>query len=372
MRKHVELVPFRENFLADAAELLAARHRRDRAELPELPARFEKPAIALKAIEAVWHRPRTSGVAALDGGRVAGYLFADLTIDAFRGRIAWMRWAGHALDPAVDAELYRDLYAAAGPGWLARGFFKHYALVPAAEEAALAAWYGLGFGQEQVYALRPLTEKDRDPGVAPKDVTIRRAKSADGHALSEMATLIARHQAGAPVWVPMPPEDVAELREGYAEVIDDAAATVWLAMRDNQILGFQAYFTTQPADDNPGLSHILGSWRIPMRQRRHGDAALPKIWDAADDDPLTPEACIELKVAGTRERERGKGIGRALTRRGFAEARAQGYTYCLTDWVATNLLSSRFWPRQGFRPMVYRLMRTIDSRVVWADGRQER
>jgi GNAT superfamily N-acetyltransferase len=334
----VELVPFHDNFLADAAELLAGRYQRDRAVLPELPARFEDTAIAREAVQAAWRRPRTSGVAALSDGRLAGFLFGDVTIDAFRGRIAWIRQSGHAIDPALDIELYRDLYAAAGPDWLAYGCFKHYALVPAADHALLRAWYGLGFGQEQIYALRRLIDEDRNAVqvATPEGVTVRRATSEDGAALSEMATLIARHQAGPPVWVPVAPEDLPELREGYAELVDDPDATVWLALRDDQVVGFQAYFSTEPADD----------------------------------DPLTPEACIELKVAGTREEERGKGIGRMLTQRGLAEARAEGYAYCLTDWVATNLLSSRFWPRQGFRPMVYRMMRTIDDRVLWANGKE--
>jgi GNAT superfamily N-acetyltransferase len=332
----VNLVPFHDDFLSDAAGLLAARHQRDRAALPELPARFEDPAIARVAVQAAWHRPRISGVAALSDGRLVGYLIGDVTIDAFRGRIAWMRGAGHALDPGVDAELYRDLYTAAAPEWLAYGCFKHYALVPASDDAVMAAWYGLGFGQEQVYALRPLTDADADGEAIPAGVTLRRATPNDGPALSEMANLIARHQAGPPVWVPVPPEYLPELREGYAELVGDPEATVWLALRGDQVVGFQAYFTTQPADDNL----------------------------------LPPEACIELKVAGTREGERGKGVGRALTRRGLAEARAKGYAYCLTDWVATNLLSSRFWPRQGFRPMVYRMMRTIDERVLWANGQE--
>ena len=112
----------------------------------------------------------------------------------------------------------------------------------------------------------------------PEDVTIRQARSDDGPALSDMATLIAQHQAGAPVWIPVPPEHLPELREGYAELVDDPEATVWLALRQDQVVGFQAYFTTQPADD----------------------------------DLLTPEACIELKVAGTRQGERGKGIVRCL------------------------------------------------------------
>ena len=72
---------------------------------------------------------------------------------------------------------------------------------------------------------------------------------------------------------------------------------------------------------------------------------------------------------GTREEARGRGIGRALTRHGLAHARAEGYAGCLTDWHVPNLLSSRFWPPRGFRPVVYRLARRIDPQIAWAHGK---
>jgi hypothetical protein len=31
----------------------------------------------------------------------------------------------------------------------------------------------------------------------------------------------------------------------------------------------------------------------------------------------------------------------------------------VTDWRVTNLLSSRFWPKRGFRPVFLRLYRSI-------------
>jgi hypothetical protein len=34
--------------------------------------------------------------------------------------------------------------------------------------------------------------------------------------------------------------------------------------------------------------------------------------------------------------------------------------------AAEPLLPVRFWPRQGFRPVVYRLSRRIDPRIAWA------
>lgn len=332
----IELVPFDDDFISQAAALLAERHRRDRAVLSDLPVRFEEAEAARVAVEDVWGRPGASGVAALDGGRVVGYLIGDVNVvDAFRGRSAWIRLAGHALDPAVDADLYRDLYATAGARWLARGCFNHYVLVPTSNEAILAAWGALGFGQDQAYAMRPLTDADTDPGSSPDGVTIRSATPDDRAVLADLSSLIARHQAGAPAWVPISPENLADLRQGYAGLVDDHDWTVWLALDRDEALGFQAYVQAE----------------------------------AADDDLLTPERCIELKVAGTREEARGRGIGRALTRHGLAHARAHGYARCLVDWHVTNLLSSRFWPRRGFRPVVLRLLRRIDPQIAWADGK---
>ena len=86
------------------------------------------------------------------------------------------------------------------------------------------------------------------------------------------------------------------------------------------------------------------------------------------DNLHIPGKCTELAIAGTREGERGKGIGTMLTQHGLFQARSAGYHYCEADWRSTNLLSSRFWPRQGFRPAVYRLVRRVDQRIAWADG----
>ena len=40
-------------------------------------------------------------------------------------------------------------------------------------------------------------------------------------------------------------------------------------------------------------------------------------------------------------------------------ARDAGYPTVVTDWRETNLLSSRAWPRLGFRPLFRRLHRAI-------------
>lgn len=81
-----------------------------------------------------------------------------------------------------------------------------------------------------------------------------------------------------------------------------------------------------------------------------------------------PTPYLYLSVAGTLPGFRGRGIGIALTQHALSAARADGWHVCETDWRSTNLLSSRFWPRRGFRPYLYRLSRLIDPRIAWARG----
>ncbi len=56
---------------------------------------------------------------------------------------------------------------------------------------------------------------------------------------------------------------------------------------------------------------------------------------------------------------RGNGAGLALTQACFAWAHDRSYEAMVTDWRVTNLLSSRFWPRRGFRPTFLRLHRLL-------------
>ena len=56
----------------------------------------------------------------------------------------------------------------------------------------------------------------------------------------------------------------------------------------------------------------------------------------------------------TLEDVRGSGAGVALTAHVLAWAYEHGYRSLTTDWRSVNLLSSRFWPRRGWRPTHYR------------------
>ena len=353
-----DILPFTEAMLPEAGRILAARCRSNRLTLPALPARFEDPAAAVAAIQACLERDHVSGLAAVDGDQLLGYLIGDLVIDEIWGRSAWVRLAGCALSgaqskelrpkrsgaqskggalaPDQSLELVRDLYAALAASWVASGCFTHIALLPTANPAMLQAWYSLSFGIEQVYGLASLEALDLRQPPPPPGLEIRLAASDDRQALESMYDLIWRANVDAPVWGLHLPERDAELRLAYGDLVDDPDAVVWLAYLDGEPAGFQCYF--------PG---------------EHSADAL-----------LVPDGCIVLEVAGTQPQFRGRGIGSLLTRAGLAHAFESGYRFCLADWRSANLLASRFWPRRGFRPAAYRLARRVDPRIAWGNDRQ--
>jgi GNAT superfamily N-acetyltransferase len=250
------------------------------------------------------------GAEARRDGEVVGRLVAELRDDELRGRHAWSTLGDHAAD---DPELYRDLYAVAGPAWLEQGATSHYVVVPA-DTAVLWAWLGVAFAIEQVHAERPLDDvSEPDP---PEGFTIRQAGPDDLDAAAQLAPIITEHQIEAPVWSGLTRPSDEQFRASWREALADAEATWFLAERDGTPLG--------------GLL----------------------LW-ADLGEP------ISLDVASTLPEARGLGVGRALTEHALWWARQQGHDRIKADWRIANLLASRFWPRRGFRPTAYRLVRYL-------------
>ena len=273
------LEPFQADMLRPAGDLLALRQQFLRATRPELPARFEDPVQAALAVTEAWQRPHAAGVAAFDHDRLVGYLIGDMVFDQIWGRAGWVRLAGCALAPGQAPELIGDLYQMLGAQWVAYGCFHHVALMPAATPDLIGAWFDLSFGIQQVHALASLVSLTLPTVTRPPTLEIRQAGPADRAAVAGMYRVIRDHLATAPVWGIALPEDEEDVRSGYGELVDDAAATVWLALEDGQALSMAAYERLDPAEVNL----------------------------------LAPERCTELVVAATVAAARGRGVGSALT-----------------------------------------------------------
>ena len=299
---------FTEDDLDAAAALLSERHRRHLEAEPLLPVDVDFRA----EVEALWHRDGAAGVVA-----AAGYLLGVRTTDATWGPNVWVETAGHA---ARDPELVRDLYSAAAAGWVEQGLKAHYAVVPASDAALIDAWFRLGFGAQHAYGIREIPE-------TKWPANVRAATRDDVEELVAVAPWLQEHQALSPVFSGKAPQDDDEVRADILGDLDADRSVNLLVEVDGRIVGNLFVCPVELSGMHGGLARPAG-------------AAL-------------------LAFAVTDPRVRGSGVGVALTDACFAWARERGYRTMVTDWRVTNLLSSRFWPRRGFRTSFLRLHRLI-------------
>ena len=328
----VELIPFHAEMFDQAAQLLAAWHRANRRAQPDLPPGYEDPANAKRALAAAAKKNYAAGVAAVNGSRLLGYLIGDLDIAQMWGRSGWVRSAGYAVADGQSLELLRDLYAVLGDQWVKAGCFNHHILIPAQAEELAKIWFSLSFGIQHVRAILALEGISLEKPSTPAGVNIRRLGPDDRELIADFSHLIWEHQVLAPVWAIHLPE--IKDRQGWAELAEDPQVVAWLATLDGQPAATQSYYPSELGED------LL----------------------------FVPENCAHLAAAGTQPWARRRGLMEALTRNGLADIYTRGFRWCETDWRSTNLLSSRYWPKQGFQPAYYRLARQIDSRISWANG----
>jgi GNAT superfamily N-acetyltransferase len=312
--------PLAEEHLDGAAFLLAARHAAGRRVEPALDPRYEEPAAARQEIVSLLRRDGASGVAAVRDGEVLGYVLG-VPLEETWGPNVWVEPAGHAV---AAPELVRDLYAAAAARWVEERRTSHYAVVPATDPELVDAWFRLGFGHQHVHAIREPLET---PPTAPEGIVLRRARREDIDALVRAELSLGEHQLLSPVFSGARLSTVEETRAEWDEDFDDAKYTTFVAERDGTVLGSAIGCAIE-------LSSMHRSLALPVGAGFLGFAA------------VLPE-------------HRGLGAGRLLGEAVLSWAGEAGYPAVATDWRMTNLLSSRTWPRLGFRPTFYRLFRAI-------------
>ncbi|WP_432036017.1 N-acetyltransferase family protein [Streptomyces cucumeris] len=316
------LEPFGPELLGAAAELLAARHRRDREGEPALDERHTSPAACAELLRRAWD-DGARGAVALRGGAVVGYLLAR-TGEGQRGRHCWSQLQDAAYAPDEGPVVLQRLYAHLSGPWVADGRLHHYTVAPAAD---LSSWLALVFAHEQVHALLDLPgdmAEERPPS------GVRRAVPADIGALEPLLGLVNAAHTAPPVFAFTDQSMWDVLRPGHLELLNDPDVAYWIA------------------EGNGGVDGFLVMRPVP----------------AEESSLVKPRGSVELMLAATAPHARGSGIGTRLSRWALADAAHRGFTVCASDWRAANPLSSVFWPRRGFRPAAYRLHRVLDPRLT--------
>ena len=220
----------------------------------------------------------------------------------------------------------RDLYGFAASRWVEEGATSHYSIVPATDPALVDAWFRVGFGQQHVHAIREAPDAGASFGVAP-GLTLRLAERRDIAAMGRIDVSLPEHQARSPVFSMQTPHTVEAAVADIEADFDDPAFTTFVVEHVGAVVGFAVGCGIEQSSEHRGIVR-------PDRAGFLGFAA------------VLPEA-------------RGLGAGRALGEAVLAWSRDAGYPTVVTDWRETNLLSSRAWPRLGFRPTFRRLFRAI-------------
>lgn len=244
-----------------------------------------------------------------------GYVIASPTAVM---ELTWMRVGvgGHAV--AGDAELARDLYAAAARGWVEDGHTMHAAFIPSHDSELIDAWFRLQFGASAVLAMRKTGPEDGFDG----GVDIRPGRIEDFEHTARLELAMGESMLPSPSFSGIALQPYDEILAEWQEEGLPEKYELFVAERDGRIVG-----------------HLLLYRRPP--------------------DLRVPENSIDLAQASTEPEARGTGVGRALTAHAIRWAYENGYPVMTTDWRMTNLWASRFWPRRGFRTTFLRLYRSI-------------
>ncbi len=307
----LEIVPFSDDHVDAAAELLARRHARHREVELTLPDDVDVRA----QLVGEWSAEGASGVFASRGGEAVGYLVAR---PVRSGGGTWMiaGIGGHALEG--DAEVARDLYGAAAGRWVEEGQREHAVFLPSHDTALIDAWFRLSFGASGVLAARETEPAPPFEG----DFEIRRGTTADQEAAAMLDRAMGVSMVPAPSFSGVAIEDERSYVDEWAGTWDEPQYEHFVADQDGRVVG-----------------HIL------LYRRPH--------------DLRVPKDSIDLAAASTFPELRGSGVGRALTEHVLGWAHENGIPVMVTDWRMTNMSASRFWPRRGFRTTFLRLYRAL-------------
>jgi GNAT superfamily N-acetyltransferase len=259
-----------------------------------------------RALEAV-SSPRGPGpaVAAMDGGRLIGFLRADV-----RGEP--VRMQHRAAEPDRLRPIVRALYAAVAGDLVERGELRHQVDVLADDAGELEVWFQLGFGIDQIKGLRRAGAAAVE---APSGIRLRLAGDGDLDALADLSEeLIGFHERSPIIRRTDYPRERAV--DSFRDNLASEESALFVAEASGRVIGFV-------------------------------DAGVDGLFDGTGT----------IYGACTASSFRGRGVGGALVAMADTWAAGRGHASLSVGWTSANLVSDPFWRGLGFRPGRYRLAR---------------
>ncbi|MDP9236108.1 MAG: hypothetical protein M3P30_01690 [Chloroflexota bacterium] len=232
----LKLLPFdKDRHIDAAAELLAGRHRRDRAREPLLPTVFDDAPACRAQIERAFDTPGWHGILAEVREEPAGFAIMTPVVTAqthflasfFPARGAALGYAAHAAKDGLEYDVYRAMFAELAGHFVSLGFFDFAINVPASDLASREAWASLGFGRTMTCAVRGVEPTEK---AATASVELHQAADEDAEVIFKLHEELMLHHARSPIFNPFIRESDASSHDFQKNLLADPAANAhWVA-----------------------------------------------------------------------------------------------------------------------------------------------
>ena len=319
MRNEIQIIPFREEFLGEAAALFSANYRKQRQATPILPEGMEEPRGVTDRLRNLLHH--TPGMVAVQNGRLVGYMGWYL-IDHFRNmdrKGAYCPEWGHAVVEGAAGSIYQAICREAAAQWRKDGCQAYAITLLADDQPAERFWFWNGFGMIVVDAIRSITPVNIPN---PSSLFIRTAQIDDAEVIAMLEAEHYRHYSEPPIsMAPQPSEDAA----AYRKFLSQPHNNVWLAWEGSKPAGYMRF-----------------------ESRTFGAA-----------DIVQSETTIAISAAYTRPEYRGQKAAPAMLEAGLRYYAEKGYERCSVDFESINPEASYFWMKY-FEPVCISLMRLAE------------
>lgn len=317
-----EIVPWDDNMLRPSAELLLEKHR-SLGEYTGIESTMSVGDMDT-LLRGVLDKNISSALAVLEEGALAGFALAVIENTPHWGKQGRLDSFAWYLPDGMADEL-GFLYGEIAKKWVESNIAEHVLVIPASSGALGEKLADLGFGRQQIHGWldgRNFSPEHRRSG-EQNSLTVRKSTPEDREQIRSFSRLIALYQKESPCFAVAPESYLTNLDQGFSILTTDEEVELYVIEEEGKILGYQLY----APHEKEGF--------------------------------LSPAGSCELAVSAVTEGARGRGIGRRLTSEALRDQLCRGREIFITDWRSANLLSSRFWPRVGFRPLAYRMVRVL-------------
>ncbi|MFX1533041.1 MAG: GNAT family N-acetyltransferase [Promethearchaeota archaeon] len=318
-RKMLEIKPFHNEYVEEAAKIFTMNYKILCEEYNELSPNFENKEIIKPMLRDIIKE--NPSVVALSKNKVVGYLTGYSKIPKLRGSTSGVyipEWAHSSVTNEKEG-IYSSLYKFLAKKWVYNGCYTHILTFFANDTILKELFYRLCFGLLVIDGLRPIKRLNVKE---INDITIREVTEKDLPTLQGIEEKLIAHLNDSPIFL-----NRAVQENTIEEFLDDDVKTL-VVEKDKKL-------------------------RSCMRGTLNKSDGC---------DILQTQGTLGINFAYTDPKDRGLGLATILLDELIKWGSLKDMHRCTVDCEAQNLEGTYFWMKY-FNPVCYSIIRKIDDRI---------